>query len=87
MIMSGIDVRPSALADDEERDRFVRGALGGTFFHLSGWRRAVERVMHHTGSDLLAYRGGEMVGVLPYLLNTLMAAWITGASTVVCAAG
>lgn len=65
--MSDVDVRPSTRADDEERDRFVRGVPGGTFFHLAGWRRAVERVMHHAGRDLLAHRDGELVGVLPLM--------------------
>jgi len=67
MTMPGVDVRSSTPADDEERDRFVRGALGGTFFHLSGWRCAVERVMGHTGRDLLAHRDGDLVGVLPMM--------------------
>lgn len=65
MSMSGVDVRPSTPADDEERDHFVREVPGGTFFHLSGWRLAVERVMRHTGRDLLAHREGELVGLLP----------------------
>ena len=58
-------VRPSTASDDEARDRFVRAHEHGTFFHLSGWRRVVERVMRHTGRDLVAFRGDELVGVFP----------------------
>ncbi|MCP3920345.1 MAG: FemAB family PEP-CTERM system-associated protein [bacterium] len=62
-----ITIRPATTADDEARDAFVRGAERGTFFHLSGWRRTVERVMRHRGCDLLALRGDEVVGVLPLM--------------------
>jgi len=61
----GLHIRPGAPADDEARDAFIRGSGGGSFFHLSGWRRAVERVMRHRGRDLLAFRDDELVGVLP----------------------
>ena len=43
--VASLEIRPASAADDEARDAFVRGAQGGTFFHLSGWRRTVERVM------------------------------------------
>ncbi len=34
-------------------------------FHLAGWRRAVERVFGHEPRDLVAWRDGQIVGVLP----------------------
>ena len=65
--MSGpaVEVRVSSPRDDEARDEFVRRCPRATFFHLSGWRRAVEKTMGHRGRDLLAYEGERIVGVLP----------------------
>lgn len=65
MIVSTTEIRPGTPADDARRDAFVRECPNATFFHLSGWRRAVERVMRHQGRDLVAERAGEIVGVLP----------------------
>ena len=61
-------VRASTDADDAARDRLVLAHPHGTFFHLSGWRRAVERAFGHAPRDLVAERGGEIVGVLPLML-------------------
>jgi FemAB-related protein (PEP-CTERM system-associated) len=60
-------VRAAQSADDAARDRFVRAHPRGTIFHLAGWRRAVERVFEHEGLDLLAWRGEQLVGVLPLM--------------------
>lgn len=65
MSAAGIEVRPATARDDEARDELVLAGPYGSFFHRSGWRRAVERVMRHRGRDLLAWRGEELVGVLP----------------------
>ncbi len=65
MIAAGLTIRPSTPADDDTRDAFVLETPSASFFHLAGWRRAVERVMRHRGRDLLAFRGEELVGVLP----------------------
>ena len=62
---STLVIRDSAPEDDAARDEYVQRAPGGTFFHLAGWRRAVERVMGHRGMDLLALEGERIVGVLP----------------------
>ena len=65
MSSSPFEIRASRPEDDEARDVFVLACPRATFFHLAGWRRAVERVMRHRGRDLLALSGGEIVGVLP----------------------
>jgi FemAB-related protein (PEP-CTERM system-associated) len=65
--MEPIDVRPSRPDDDDLRDRHVRAHDRGTFFHLAGWRRVIERVFRHEARDLVAYRGDELVGVLPMM--------------------
>lgn len=65
MSPDAIEIRAGTPADDDARDRYVRAHARGSFFHLSGWRRVVERVMRHRGQDLLAFRDGRLVGVLP----------------------
>lgn len=62
-----IEVRAAAPGTDGERDDFVRAHGGGTIFHLSSWRRAVERAHGHVPCDLLAWRGGSLAGVLPLM--------------------
>lgn len=66
--MAKVDVRNFEPGHDALRDAFVRACPAGTFFHLSGWRRAVERVFGHEPRDLIAWRGAEIVGVLPLFL-------------------
>ena len=58
-------VGPLEEADHEAWDRFVRAAPDATFFHLSGWRRVIERVCGHRAHYLCARRDGEITGVLP----------------------
>lgn len=43
----------------------MRQAPAATFFHLSGWKRVIERAFGHRTFYLLARRGGEVCGVLP----------------------
>jgi hypothetical protein len=60
-------VRAAATGSDPERDRFVLAHPHGSVFHLSGWRRAVERAHGHAPRDLLAWRGAALAGVLPLM--------------------
>jgi FemAB-related protein (PEP-CTERM system-associated) len=53
--------------DDEERDAFVQTHPRGTFFHLSGWQRAVESVHRQQPCNLVARCDEEIVGVLPMM--------------------
>ncbi len=46
-------------------DQFVRSSPDGTVFHLTAWKRVVERVFGHTPHYLLASDGSEIRGVLP----------------------
>ena len=50
------------------RDAFVRQHAHGSFFHLTGWGEVIARVHGHERRDLLAWRGSELVGVLPLML-------------------
>jgi FemAB-related protein (PEP-CTERM system-associated) len=63
-----IVLRAGLSSEDARRDAYVRTHARGTFFHLSGWRRVVERVHGHDAVDVCAWRGERMVGVLPLML-------------------
>jgi FemAB-related protein (PEP-CTERM system-associated) len=58
-------IRVLAESDRRAWDDFVLGAPGGSFFHLSGWRRIIEDVCGHRTHFLYAVRGSEITGVLP----------------------
>lgn len=58
-------IAPARPEDDAARDRLVDAHAAGSVFHRAGWGRAVERVFGHARRDLLAWRGSELVGVLP----------------------
>jgi FemAB-related protein (PEP-CTERM system-associated) len=62
---SKLQVRVLTAADDAARDQYVEAHPEGTFFHLSGWRRAVVKVFGHTPHDLGVWRGDVLVGILP----------------------
>jgi FemAB-related protein (PEP-CTERM system-associated) len=62
---SQVAVRPFQPDDSGRWDDFVRGCAAGTFFHLSPWRRVIERAFGHRTHYLLAERAGNLTGVLP----------------------
>jgi FemAB-related protein (PEP-CTERM system-associated) len=65
MTDQGVEIRATRPEIEAQRDRYVEGHPQGTFFHLAGWSRAVERVYGHRRFDLAAWDKGEMVGLLP----------------------
>jgi FemAB-related protein (PEP-CTERM system-associated) len=46
-------------------DAFVLQTPDATFFHMSGWRRVIEKAFGHRTFYLVARRGGEVCGILP----------------------
>ena len=54
-------------ADDADRDRYVHGHPKTSVFHLSAWRRAVERAHGHAACDIVLRREGRVAGVLPLM--------------------
>lgn len=46
-------------------DAFVASAPEATFFHVSGWKPAIESVFRHRCPYLMAMRGTQLAGVLP----------------------
>jgi FemAB-related protein (PEP-CTERM system-associated) len=61
-------VRPFRDGDEHQWDRFVLRRGDGTFFHLAGWKRVIERAFAHRTFYLLAERDGAVCGVLPLTL-------------------
>lgn len=64
-LLGTVEVRAFREGDADLWDDFVRGCVGGTFFHLSAWQRVIERAFGHPTHYLLAERSGTLTGVLP----------------------
>ncbi len=60
-----VAVRPFQAGDERPWDKFVHAHADGTFFHLSGWKRVIERAFGHRTHYLIAERGHVVTGVLP----------------------
>jgi FemAB-related protein (PEP-CTERM system-associated) len=60
-----VAVRPFRAGDERRWDQFVWAHASGTFFHLSGWKRVIERAFGHRTYYLIAERGPAVTGVLP----------------------
>jgi FemAB-related protein (PEP-CTERM system-associated) len=60
-----VSVRPFGAGDAGRWDAFVQACPAGTFFHLSRWKRVIERAFGHRTHYLLAERAGIVTGVLP----------------------
>ncbi len=52
----------------ERWDRFVLQQPNGTFFHLTGWKRAVEKIFGHQAHYLLVLQDEHLAAVLPLFL-------------------
>lgn len=60
-----VTVRPFRPDDAGRWDDFIRSCADGTFFHLSAWRRVIERAFGHRTHYLLTERAGVVTGALP----------------------
>jgi len=60
-----VSVRPFRDGDEHRWDHFVRTHASGTFFHLSGWKRVIERAFGHSTYYMIAERGSAVAGVMP----------------------
>jgi len=60
-----VAVRSFRAGDEQRWDDFVLGCASGSFFHLSGWKRVIERAFGHRTYYLVAERGRVMTGVFP----------------------
>ncbi len=52
-------------APAQKWDAYVRAHAEGTLFHLTPWLNSVEKSFGHTSRHFVAFRGSEIVGVLP----------------------
>src|SRR5918996_5178746 len=53
------------LQEENAWDQFVRSSPDGTVFHLSAWKRVVERAYRLTPHYLIAREGTETRAILP----------------------
>ena len=65
---ANVAVRPFRGGDERRWDDFVLTRVNGTFFHLAGWKRVIERAFGHRTHYLIAERDGVVTGVLPLTL-------------------
>ena len=65
IITGRLEVRELEQGEDGAWDQFVTASPSGTFFHLSGWLRVVQRVLDCRPIRLVAHDGGGIRGVLP----------------------
>ena len=59
------EVRELDTAFEQRWDTFVEKTPGGTFFHLSPWRKIIERTLGHKTWYLYCLRGDDIVAILP----------------------
>ena len=62
---AGVEVSELQEGEEGRWDDFVFGASSGTFFHLTPWRRIIQRVLGRECPYLVARRAGRITGVLP----------------------
>ncbi len=60
-----VAVRSFQAGDERRWDDFVLTRAAGTFFHLCGWKRVIERAFGHRTYYFIAERGRAVTGVLP----------------------
>jgi FemAB-related protein (PEP-CTERM system-associated) len=59
----------------ERWDQFVNGHTGGTLFHLTGWKRAIEKTFGFQSCYFYAERDGQITGIVPlFFVNN----WVIG---------
>jgi FemAB-related protein (PEP-CTERM system-associated) len=65
-----VEIRTLDLADADHSgvwDAFVRAHAAGSVFHLAAWGKSIARAMGHHVYSLAAYKGTELVGILPLI--------------------
>ncbi len=62
---SALEIRLLEPGEEDEADRFVQRSTAGTFFHLTGWKRVIERVLRRRCYWLTARQDNSIRGVFP----------------------
>lgn len=65
LVEPSVEVCELATGQEEEWDQFVKASPSGTFYHLTGWKRVVERALGHRCYMLAARQDGVITGVFP----------------------
>jgi FemAB-related protein (PEP-CTERM system-associated) len=60
-----IDVSELQPGEEEKWNQYVGASPSATFFHLTGWKEVIEKVLGRQCYYLAARRGGQITGVLP----------------------
>jgi len=60
-----VEIQELRPGHEGEWDRFVLSSPTGTFFHLSGWKNVVQKVLGHQCFCLVARRENKITGVFP----------------------
>jgi FemAB-related protein (PEP-CTERM system-associated) len=60
-----LDICELQRGEEDEWDRFVMSSRVGSFYHLTGWRTVVERILGHRCFMLVARSEGAIIGVFP----------------------
>ncbi len=63
--LRSMDIQELRPGQEEEWDRFVAASPSGTFFHLSGWKRVIEKVLRRRCFYLIARSEKGIRGVFP----------------------
>jgi FemAB-related protein (PEP-CTERM system-associated) len=62
---SRVDIQQLKPGEEDDWDRYVKASPAGTFFHLTAWRRVIERVLRHRCFGLIARTDNRIRGVFP----------------------
>ena len=60
-------VRPFEARDEAAWEAFVDACPTTSFFHRAGWRRVIEKSLGHRSYYRCAWRGDQLVGILPLI--------------------
>src|SRR6185369_1946498 len=63
--ISDVVVADLRVGEEAAWDDFVQSSPSGTVFHLSSWKRTVERALGRQCFSLVARRGNRITGVFP----------------------
>jgi len=59
----------------DQWDRFALEHRKGTFFHLLGWKRVIEKTFGYEACYFVAQRGGRLTGIAPFFF---VSNWVIG---------
>ena len=69
---AGIVVEPLSTGREGEWDSYVQSSASGTFFHLTGWKRVVEKTFGFRPVYRCACDGGKVRGILPLFVAPVL---------------